>query len=140
MNELKTKPHMREVDEFLSSLDDAQWKQSNILIDMMKKISGEAAVMWGTAIVGFGVYHYTYASGQTGDWPIIGFSPLKGKISLYITMNAEQYISEVERLGGRNKIGKGCIYLEKFDQVDEEKLYALIEHAYNDSVKQFAAK
>jgi len=138
MTEIKTKPYARDVDEFLSSLEGDQWAQSNILIEMMKKISGKEPIMWGTSIVGFDPFHYKSASGSEGDWPRIGFSPRKGKISLYLTMDASQYLPEVEKLGGKNSIGKGCIYLQKFDQVDEEKLYALIEQAYKDSRKEVA--
>lgn len=135
MSELKTKPGMRTVNDFLASLDAPQRAQADVLIDMMQKASGEPAVMWGESIVGFGSYTYVYSSGRSGDWLRIGFSPRKGKVSLYLTMEAQQYQEQVDALGGKTSIGKGCIYLQRFDEVDKTRLYDLIDQTYKDSLK-----
>jgi hypothetical protein len=135
MAEIKTKPGMVTVESFLEKLDDERQFEANELIDIMSDVSGEPPVMWGTSIVGFGKMNYTYASGRQLEWLRIGFSPRKGKISLYLTVEAEKYIPQLEKLGGKYSIGKGCIYLRKVNDVDTDKLRALIEKTYEDSKK-----
>lgn len=133
MTEMKTKPGVVKVEDFVEKLNDEQQFDASELIDIMRDVSGDEPIMWGASIVGFGKYTYTYASGRTGDWPRIAFSPRKGKISLYITDKAENYISDLEKLGTKYSIGKGCIYIRKIAGVDEDKLRALIQKAYDDS-------
>ncbi len=133
MSEIKTKPGEVEVEHFLEGLDAKRQEEADTLIDMMEDITGKPPVMWGSSIVGFDPFHYRSKSGSEGMWPRIGFSPRKGKISLYITFEAEEYLPLVEDLGGKNSIGKGCIYLHKFDQIDQTKLRALIQRGYEDS-------
>ena len=135
MAEIKTKPGLISVEDFIEKLSDDQQFDASELIDIMSDISGEEPVMWGANIVGFGKLVYKYASGRDVEWLRIGFSPRKGKISLYITTEAEQYIPELEQLGGKYKIGKGCIYIRKVSDVEEDKLKALIQKAYDDSKK-----
>lgn len=135
MAEIKTKPGLVSVEDFVEKLSDDQQFDASELIDIMSDISGEEPVMWGANIVGFGKLAYKYASGRDVEWLRIGFSPRKGKISLYITTEAEQYIPELEQLGGKYKIGKGCIYIRKVSDVEEDKLKALIQKAYDDSKK-----
>lgn len=86
--------------------------------------------MWGSSIIGFGTVRYKYASGQEGDWMRIGFSPRKGKLSLYITVDAEQYKDQLDETG-KYKIGKGCIYINKLADVDKVKLTEIIRSAYS---------
>ena len=133
MAEIKTKPGEVEVEHFLEGLDAKRQEEADILIDIMEDVSGKPPVMWGSSIVGFDPFHYRSKSGSEGTWPRIGFSPRKGKISLYITFEAEEYLSLIEELGGKNSIGKGCIYIHKFDQVDQSKLRELIQRGYEDS-------
>ncbi len=135
MVEIKTKPGLVSVEDFIEKLSDDQQFDASELIDIMSDISGEEPVMWGANIVGFGRLIYKYASGRDVEWLRIGFSPRKGKISLYITNEAEQYTSELEQLGGKYKIGKGCIYIRKLSDVNEDKLKTLIQKAYDDSKK-----
>lgn len=135
MAEIKTKPGVIKVDDFIEKLNDDQQFDASELIDIMSDVSGEEPVMWGTSIVGFGKLTYKYASGRDVEWLRIGFSPRKGKISLYITMEAQQYTPELEQLGGKYKIGKGCIYIRKLADVQEDKLKVLIKKAYEDSKK-----
>ena len=130
---IKTKPGEYDVDDFIKGLDEQQQRESHALINLMKDVTKQLPIMYGSSIIGFDSYHYRSKSGSEGIWPRIGFSPRKGKISLYLTFDAESYLSYVEGLGGKNSIGKGCIYLQKFDRVDQSKLRALIEQAYKDS-------
>ncbi len=139
MATIKTKPGEYEVELFLEGLDATRLEEADILIDLMSEISGKPPVLWGSSIVGFDSYHYKSKSGQEADWPRIAFSPRKGKISLYVTNEAEQYLPIIEQLGGKTSIGKGCIYISKFEQVDITKLRHLIEQAYKDSFKLLPA-
>jgi hypothetical protein len=82
--------------------------------------------MWGTAIVGFGTYHYVYKSGRTGDWPVIGFSPRKQNISIYIMPGFSGYQPLMKRLG-KHKVGKSCLYVKKLEDIDLNVLDRLIE-------------
>ena len=135
MADIKTKPGLVKVDDFIDKLGDEQQFDANMLIDIMEDVSGEAPVMWGSSIIGFGTLTYKYASGRKGDWLRIGFSPRKAKISLYITNEAENYVPQLEQLGVKYSIGKGCIYIRKLSDVDEGKLRELIQTAYNDTKK-----
>lgn len=128
----KTVANDSSVIDFLSTLDEEQQRDSQVLVTIMSDVSGEPPVMWGASIIGFGTLRYTYASGRTGDWMRIGFSPRKGKLSLYITVTAEKYESDLEKVG-KHKIGKGCIYINKLADVDQEALTAVIRKAYQDS-------
>ena len=139
MATIKTKPGEYEGELFLEGLDATRLEEADILIDLMSEISGKPPVLWGSSIVGFDSYHYKSKSGQEADWPRIAFSPRKGKISLYVTNEAEQYLPIIEQLGGKTSIGKGCIYISKFEQVDITKLRHLIEQSYKDSFKLLPA-
>lgn len=135
MAEIKTKPGLVKVEDFIEKLGDEQQFDANTLIDIMEDVSGEPPVMWGSSIVGFGKLTYKYASGRDVEWLRIGFSPRKGKMSLYITNEAENYLPQLEQLGGKYRIGKGCIYIRKLSDVDEDKLRELIQQAYDGSKK-----
>ena len=138
MATLKTQPGKIKVDDYLESLPFDSQIIAHELIDIMQDVTGEAPVMWGSSIVGFGTLHYKYASGREADWLRIGFSSRKTKTSLYITYQAQQYQDELGKLGGKVSTGKGCIYLQKFDDIDRGELRKLIKKAYIDS-KQYDA-
>lgn len=126
----KTLPNARDVIEFLASLDDdEQRRDSDALIGIMGDVSGVPPVMWGTSIIGFGQFTYRYASGRTGDWMKIGFSPRKGKLSLYLTYDASRFSEELKNLG-KHSTGKGCIYIARLSDVDLAVLRRIIERAY----------
>ena len=126
----KTIPTGEDVIDFLASLEsDEQRRDSERLVEIMAEVSGEPPVMWGTSIVGFGAFTYTYASGRQGEWMRIGFSPRKGKLSLYVTYDASQFSEELEAVG-KHSIGKGCIYITKLADVDVAALKRLIKKAY----------
>lgn len=132
MSSPKTRPGVVKVEDFLDKLEDDREFEANELIDIMSDITGEPPVMWGGSIIGFGSMDLKYASGRELEWPILAFSPRKHKISLYITNQAEDYIPQLENLGGKYSIGKGCIYLRKLNDVDIDKLRELIQKAYDD--------
>jgi len=126
MAELKTKMNDASVEEFLQSIENEQReKDSLIVLDMMKKISKSQPRMWGNSIIGFGNYHYKYASGREGDWFLTGFSPRKNALTLYLTCGFEPFDYLLKKLG-KYKIGKGCLYIKKIEDVDVEVLQDLI--------------
>lgn len=132
----KTVPTNANVLEFLANFDDGQRKDSETLITLMQKISGKPPVMWGPSIIGFGHYHYKYASGREGDVPAIAFSPRKGKMVLYITDNATKYQDITNRLG-KHKTSKACIYINKLSDIDLKALEDLVRAAYHDTTRMF---
>lgn len=135
-SENKTQPTSADVLNFLATSVDSerQRQDSEQLIDLMQKISSKPPVMWGPSIIGFGSMHYKYESGREGDMPEIGFSPRKGKLSLYILDDATKYPELRERLG-KHKISKACIYINKLADVDMQALEELIEAGYKDAQK-----
>ena len=116
MAELKTKLNDGSVEDFLNAVEDEQKRvDAFALLKMMEEISGEQAKMWGAAIVGFGTYHYVYASGREGDWMLTGFSPRKANISLYLMAGFDEFGDELQALG-KHKSSKGCLYVKKLKQ------------------------
>lgn len=97
------------MEDFLAKIeDDTQRTDSRVIIDIMRKITGEPPVMWGPSIIGFGQYHYKYASGHEGDSCRIGFSPRKGQMSLYFMPGVCKFQEYLAKLG-KHKMGKGCL-------------------------------
>ena len=126
MAELKTKPNDADVEAFLAALPDAQKRSDSlVLLDLFRTVTGEPPKMWGTAIVGFGDYHYVYASGRKGDWFITGFSPRKQNLTLYCMGGYEPHGEVLARLG-KHKLGKGCLYINRLRDVDLNVLRELI--------------
>lgn len=129
MAELKTKPTDQSVEAFLASIDDAQKQaDSRTITALMQEITGAPPKMWGANIVGFGDNHYRYATGREGDWFIVGFSPRKQNLTLYLTYGFEQHTDLLERLG-KHSVGKACLYLKRLSGVDQTALRELIERA-----------
>ncbi len=116
------------INEFTKEFNDSEQKRKDSyeLIDLMQKISGYEAKMWGPSIIGFGSYHYKYKSGHEGDAPLLGFSPRKAAISLYVYTGREEHKHLLNDLG-KFKIGKVCIYVKKLSDIDQQKLKALIK-------------
>ena len=126
MAELKTKKTKASVDAFLNKVDDEQRrKDCQTVLKLMKQATGEEPKMWGAGIVGFGLYRYRYASGHEGEWPIIGFSPRKNDLTLYIMPGFEKFESLMAKLG-KYKTGKSCLYIKKLDDVEVPVLKKLI--------------
>ena len=130
MSENKTRPTEQDVTEFLNRVENKTRREDGLaLLQMMEEITGETAVLWGS-IVGFGSYHYKYESGREGDMPLIGFSPRKQSMTLYIMPGFDDYDEMLGKLG-KHKIGKACLYINKLADVDETILRQLIKHAYD---------
>jgi hypothetical protein len=126
MAELKTKQNDQSVDEFLQAIpDERRRKDCYAVLELMKKVTGEGPKMWGDAIVGFGAYHYRYASGREGDWPLTGFSPRKQNLTLYIMSGLEEYDDLLNKLG-KYKTGKACLYINKLEDVDLSVLQEIV--------------
>ena len=126
MAELKTKKTKASVAAFLKKIPDKQRRADcETVLDLMKQATGEEPKMWGTSIVGFGTYKYRYESGREGEWPIIGFSPRKTDLTLYITPGLDKFESLMEQLG-KYKSGKSCLYIKKLDDVELPVLKKLI--------------
>lgn len=122
----KTKKSTASVSKFLNSVtDDSRREDSQLVCDMMQKITKCEPVMWGTSIVGFGSYHYTYASGREGDWMLCGFSPRKQALTLYIMSGFDKYEVLLATLG-EFKTGKSCLYIKRLDQIHLPTLRKLI--------------
>ena len=134
MSEPKTKPTSQSVKEFLNSVVPEEKRQDSFaLLEMFEKITGEKAVMWGTSIVGFGQYHYkSERSRQEGDWMLVGFSPRKQNLTLYV-LHGNQDNPEFEKLGKHKTSGSGmggCLYINKLADVDQKVLSKLIENSF----------
>lgn len=127
MSELKTQKNDASIVAFLNSIENEKRKKDAFtLLELMKKISQSEPNMWGTSIIGFGNYHYKYASGKEGDWFLTGFSPRKQSLSLYIMSDYGRYEEILSRLG-KHKTSKGCLYINKLEDVNMDVLHELIE-------------
>jgi hypothetical protein len=129
--ELKTRPTGASVRAFLASLDDAVRLDCAVLAKMMRSATGERAVMWGPSLVGFGSYHYVYASGHSGDWFLTGFAPRKRDLTIYIMLGFASYAPLLAKLG-RHKHAKSCLYLRSLADVDLGVLRELVERSVAD--------
>jgi hypothetical protein len=129
MAQLKTRKTGASVSEFIKSIvDDRQRKDSKTIARIMQRVTGAKPRMWGPSIIGFGSYHYKYASGREGDWPLTGFSPRKGNLTLYIMDGFSGYKKLLARLG-KHRTGKACLYIKKLDDVDLEVLEEMISRS-----------
>ena len=129
MAELKTKEHDANVMDFIDSFTHTEkMKQDSVeLLQLMQAVSGYEPKMWGNSIIGFGKYHYkSERSQQQGDWPLIGFSPRKAAISLYVYDGCDEQDELLKKLG-KFKMGKACIYVKKLSDINKNVLAELIE-------------
>jgi hypothetical protein len=132
MAETKTKPTEVGVDDFLAAVAHPVRRADGERVRaLMERVSGEKAVMWGPSIVGFGSYHYRYASGHEGDAPRIGFSPRSGNLVLYVG-GFPDYEAMLARLG-KHKSSKACLYLNKLADVDEAVLEEIVRRSWEAS-------
>lgn len=127
--ELKTKLNDGDVNEFINSIESEQKRNDSFkIIEMMKKITKSEPKMWGDSIIGFGNYHYKYASGREGDWFLCGFSPRKQNLSIYIMSGFNKYENILRKLG-KHKTGKGCLYVKNLEEIDLKVLENLIKQS-----------
>lgn len=132
MAELKTQKNDASVEAFLNGVENQKRREDAfVILDLMKKITRSEPNMWGSSIIGFGSYHYKYASGREGDWFSVGFSPRKQSMSLYIMSGFKRYDEILSKLG-KYKTGKSCLYINKLEDIDmnvlEQLISASVEH------------
>jgi hypothetical protein len=133
MADLKTTRTGASVEAFIQGIaDDDRQEDCVELVDLMRRATGLEPEMWGPSIVGFGSYHYTYASGREGDWFLVGFAPRKRDLTLYVTSGFDRYEDVLARLG-RYRTGRACLYIKRLADVDvavlEELVSASVSHA-----------
>ncbi len=132
MAEIKTKQTDADVHEFISSFADTEQKKKDSfeLLKMMQDFTGYEPKMWGASIIGFGKYHYkSERSRQEGDWPLVGFSPRKTALTLYVNSGCEDQKDQQELLDNlrKFKMGKSCIYVKKLSDIDQEVLKKIMK-------------
>ena len=129
MSENKTKPTHDDVMAFLNAVEPEKKRQDSFeILHLMEEVTGEPPQMWGDSIIGFGSYHYKYASGREGDWMLVGFSPRKQAISLYLSYGYENFEDLMSKLG-KYKTGKACLYVKKLEDVDQDVLRELVKRS-----------
>ncbi len=135
MATLKTQRTTASVSAFVKGVaDDVRRKDCQTLVRIMKRAVGTAPRMWGSSIVGFGHYHYKYASGRENDWFLAGFSPRKHDLTLYILSGLDRHDALVARLG-KYKTGKSCLYIKRLADID----VGVLEELITESVKHLKA-
>ncbi len=123
----KTQETETSVTDFINGVEDETKRKDSLrLIESMKAQTGFEPKMWGASIIGFGSYHYKYASGHEGDAPLTGFSPRKDAIVLYLAQDFESKEKSLQKLG-KHKAGKACIYIKKLDDVQEDVLKEMVD-------------
>lgn len=139
MAELKTKETDRDVQAFLAAVTpERRRNEAGLLHDMMTRVTGCEARIWGTSIVGYGRYHYRNVSGREGDWFLTGFSPRKQALSIYIMPGFSAYGDLMSQLG-KHRTGKSCLYLTRLENADAEVLEDLVRASVTDMRERYEA-
>ncbi|EQA34792.1 PF08818 domain protein [Leptospira inadai serovar Lyme str. 10] len=137
MAESKTKPGNESVSDFLKNVGDESVRTScKKIYEIMKRVSKEKPVLWGGTMIGFGKYHYVYESGRQGDMFLVGFSPRKSNITIYIMPGFKEYEDLLGKLG-KYKTGKGCLYLRTIRDVNVPVLEELIKKSFQQMRKKY---
>ena len=128
--EIKTKPTSSSVEDFINNVKDEQMrKDSFVLLEMMKKATGEEPILWSSSIIGFGMKRYkSPATGREVDWLKIGFSPRKANLSLHLVLDLQRHADTLKKLG-KHKTGVGCLYINKLEDIDKKVLEKMINIA-----------
>ena len=130
MTEIKTKETKASVSAFLEKIADPRRREDAVAVAaMMKAVTKQEPKMWGSSIVGFGSYHYKYASGREGDWFAIGLSPRKDSLTVYISRGFRDYPELMDTLG-KYTTGQSCLYIKKLEDVDQKVLKQLMTRAF----------
>jgi hypothetical protein len=117
------------IQDYLASLDDQTAKDSQVLIDMMQRISGHEPKLWNVGTIGFDTYHYKYDSGREGDGHVIGFYPRKGKITIYLMDGTARYSGLLAKLGKHSATGY-CVYVKKLSDIHLPILEQIVRESY----------
>lgn len=135
MSKLKTKQNNASVTEFIKSVEnETRRRDCRQLLELMRKVTGKRPKMWGSSMVGYGRYHYRYASGHEGDWFVTGFSPRKQDLTVYIMPGFTKYEKLLAKLG-KHRTGKSCLYLKKLEDVDLKILEQIVERSVEDMAR-----
>jgi len=125
--QLKTQPNNQSVEDFLNRVEnDTKREDSFFILELMKQVTGSDPIMWGDSIIGFGTYHYKYASGREGEWFLTGFSPRVQNLTLYIMSGFDEYDDLLGKLG-KHSTGKSCLYVKRLENIDLDVLKELVE-------------
>ena len=125
-----------DAEDFVASIEDARKREdSRQMIALMRGVTGEEPVLWGSSLIGFGNYHYRYESGREGDFFLTGFSPRKSAFTVYIMPGLERYAAQLEKLGP-HRVGKSCLYVRNLEAVDLD----VLEEIIRDSVRVMREK
>lgn len=129
MAEAKTRPTKASVSAFLAAVPDEQRrKDGQAIAKLLREVTGEKPVLWGSSIVGFGTYVLEYADGREAEWPLVGFSPRKSELVVYVMPGFERYADLLARLG-KHRIGKSCLYLKKLGDADPAVLKEIVSRS-----------
>ena len=132
MSELKTKPTETPAAAVIAALPDERRRQdAEAILALMQGVTGQPPVVWGSGIIGFGIQHYAYASGHSGDWPPISFSPRKTAFTIYLIGGLDPHEERLARLGKYTR-GKGCLYIKRLSDVDPAVLREIVEAAHQE--------
>ena len=137
MGAIKTTLNDASVEDFINAVpDEVKRNDSFTLLKLFSRVTGKQPKMWGTSIIGFGMYHYkSERSTQEGDWPLTGFSPRKQNLTLYIMPGFGDYSDLLKKLG-KHKTSKGCLYINKLVDIDMKVLEKLIKQSFTAMKKQ----
>ena len=138
MAENKTRPTEVDPAAFIAAVDNERRRaDGQALLTLMQEVSGEQPVMWGPSIIGFGQYRYRTDAGREGDIMIVGFSPRKSSLVLYLgpAIDDERLIKKL----GKHKRGKGCLYINKLDDIDRSVLRQLVEKSVAETRRRIRA-
>lgn len=139
MADLKTKRTGASVTAFIDGVEDRQQRADvRKIAAMMRAATGEKPKMWGPSMVGYGSYHYRYASGREGEWFLAGFSPRKQSISVYIMPGFDDFDGLLKKLG-KHKTGKSCLYIKRLADIDEKVLDRLIIESVHRMREKYAS-
>ncbi|MFM8174023.1 MAG: DUF1801 domain-containing protein [Pirellulaceae bacterium] len=139
MSDAKTRPTDQSVEAFLSSVEDpAKQADCRQMVSIMSKVTKSSPVLWGDSLVGFGVYHYRYASGHEGDWPLTAFAPRKRGLAIYLNCSLESEGELLQRLG-KFKHGKSCLNVRSLEDIDLKVLAQLIRNSVSSLKKQYGS-
>ncbi len=140
MTEPKTQKTEKSVQAFLNTIEDERKREdSQLLIDLLRQVTGDEPAMWGESIVGFGEYHYRYASGREGNWPLTAFSPRKQNFTIYLNYGFEEDVELMSRLG-KYKTGKACLYIKSLKDINTDILRKIVSRSIEKTKSLYASK
>jgi hypothetical protein len=138
MGELKTQENDASVTDFIDAVpEETKRRDSYVLLELFKRVTGQEPRMWGTSIIGFGKYHYkSERSTQEGDWPLAAFSPRKQNLTLYFMSGFDTFLAEDLAKLGKHKTSKACLYINRLADVDIAVLEEAVRKGFIEAKQQ----